>query len=124
MHDSDEDLDVFEDVAVGQREAANVFGLSQVAVQPLAEVHHVILSGVNLSQGGGEGAAPPLKAGLLTAPLLLKPRPLLLLIAVFTQLQTLTCIFRPKGLCLLPQKLRKKQVCFNVTDNQYDLFKN
>lgn len=89
-------LDIFQYVAVGQRESGNVFGLPQVAVQAVTEVHHVVFGGVNLSQGGAEGAAPPLEAGLLAAPLLLKPRLLLLLIRVFTQLETLTCIFRPK----------------------------
>lgn len=90
------DLDIFQYVAVGQREAGNVLGLPEVAVQPVTEVHHVILRGVDLPEGGGEGAAPPLKTGLLIAPLLLKPRLLLLLIRVFMQLDTLTRIFRPK----------------------------
>lgn len=90
------DLDIFEYVAVGQREAGNVFGLSQVAVQPVTEVHHVILGGVNLPQGGGEGASSPLQAGLLAAPLLLKPRLLLLLISVFAQLETLARIIGPE----------------------------
>lgn len=65
------DLDIFQDVAVGQCEAGDVFGLSQVAVQTVAEVHHVVLGGVNLSEGGAQRAASPLKAGLLAAPLLL-----------------------------------------------------
>lgn len=65
------DLDIFEDVAVGKCEVGDVFRLSQVAVQTVAEVHHVVLSGVDLSEGGTQRAAPPLKVGLLAAPLLL-----------------------------------------------------
>lgn len=66
-----EDLNVFQDVGAGQGEATDVFGLSQVAVQAVGEVHHVVLGGVDLSEGGAQRAASLLKIGLLTAPLLL-----------------------------------------------------
>lgn len=65
------DLDIFQDVAVGQCETGDVFGLSQVAVQTVTEVHHVVLSGVDLSESSAQRAAPPLKVALLAAPLLL-----------------------------------------------------
>lgn len=65
------DLNVFQDVGAGQGEATDVFGLSQVAVQAVGEVHHVVLGGVDLSEGGAQRAASLLKIGLLTAPLLL-----------------------------------------------------
>lgn len=66
-----EDLNVFQDVGAGQGEATDVFGLSQVAVQAVGEVHHVVLGGVDLSEGGAQRAASLLKVGLLTSPLLL-----------------------------------------------------
>ena len=66
-----EDLNVFQDAGAGQGEATDVFGLSQVAVQAVGEVHHVVLGGVDLPEGGAQRAASLLKVGLLTAPLLL-----------------------------------------------------
>lgn len=118
------DLDILQDVAVGQCEAGDVFGLPQVAVQAVAEVHHVVLCGVDLPEGGAQRAAPPLKAGLLAAPLLLQPCLLLLRTSVPAHLGTLgalVCIFRPEGLCVLPQELGKKefrlQACELVCDS-------
>lgn len=106
------DLDVLQDVAVGQREAGDVFGLPQVTVQAVAEVHHVVLRGVDLPEGSTQRAAPPLKAGLLAAPLLLQPRLLLLRAVVPAHLGTLgplVGVFRPEGLGVLPQELGKKE---------------
>lgn len=102
---SDTDLDVFDDVGVCQREAADVFGLSQVTVQTVCEVHHVVLGGVDLSERGAQRAPSLLQVGLLAAPLLLKLRLLLLQTAV-TALGTLVCIVGPQRLGLLPQELR------------------
>lgn len=66
-----EDLDVFQDVAVDQHKANNVFGLPQVAVQAVTEVHQVVLGGVDLSESSTEGTASSLESGLLAAPLFL-----------------------------------------------------
>lgn len=86
------DLDVFQDVGTGQCEGADVFGLSQVAVQTVGEVHHVVLGGVDLSEGGAQRAASTLKVGLLAAPLLLQLRLLLLHTSVPAQLGTLGAV--------------------------------
>lgn len=104
------DLYVLQDVGVGQCEGSDVFGLPQVPVQTLAEVHHVVLCGVDLSEGGAQRAASPLQAGLLAAPLLLQLRPLLLQRRVPAQLGTLVCVLRPKRLGLLTQELRQKEI--------------
>lgn len=48
-----EDLNIFQDVGIGQCEGSDVFGLSQVTVQTVREVHHMVLGGVNLSEGSG-----------------------------------------------------------------------
>ncbi len=107
-----EDLNIFQDVGVGQCERSNVFGLSQVAVQTVGEVHHVVLGGVDLSESSAQRATSLLKVGLLAAPLILQLRLLLLQTSVPTQLGTLralVCILRPQRLGLLPQKLGKKK---------------
>lgn len=106
------DLYIFQNVSVGQCEASDVFGLSQITVQAVGEVHHVILSGVNLPECRAQRAASPLKVGLLSAPLLLQLCFLLLQRSVSTQLGTLralVCILRPKTLSLLSQELGRKE---------------
>ena len=70
-------LDV-SDGAAGQGEGGDVLGLTEVPVQPVDEVHHVVLGGVDLPQGGGQRAAPPLQLQQLGPPALLELRPLLL----------------------------------------------
>lgn len=101
------DLDVFQDVGVGQGEDRDVFGLSQVAVQPVGEVHHVVLGGVDLSEGCGQRAASPLEAGLLAAPLLLQLGLLLLQGGAPAQLGAQVSVLGPQRLRLLPQELKK-----------------
>lgn len=101
-------LDVLEDVGVGQGEGRDVFGLPQVSVQPVGEVHHVVLGGVDLPQGGGQRAAPLLQTGLLAAPLLLQLQPLGLH-AELGALGALVRILRPQRLCLLPQELENTE---------------
>lgn len=100
------DLDVLQDVAVGQAETTDVFGLSQVPVQPLAEVHHVVLSGVDLSESRTQRAASPLKVLLLAAPLLLQLGPVLLHRGDPAQLGALGLEVGPQRLRLLPQELQ------------------
>lgn len=76
-----EDLDIFQDVTVDQREANDVLGLPQVAVQAVTEVHQVVLGGVDLPESSGEGTASSLEGGLLAAPLFLQTLLLLLHLA-------------------------------------------
>lgn len=76
-----EDLDVFQDVTVDQRKANDVFGLPQVAVQAVTEVHQVVLGGVDLPESSGEGTASSLEGGLLATPLFLQTLLLLLHVA-------------------------------------------
>lgn len=66
-----EDLDIFQDVTVDQRKANDVFGLPQVAVKAITEVHQVVLGGVDLPESSAEGTASSLEGGLLVAPLFL-----------------------------------------------------
>lgn len=76
-----------------QRKASDVFGLPQVAFQAIAEVHKVVLGGVDLPESGAEGTASSLERGLLAAPLILQARLLLFHITAAAQLGTLVCIF-------------------------------
>lgn len=79
-----EDLDIFEDVTVDQRKANDVFGLPQVALQAITEVHKVVFGGVDLSESSAEGTASSLESGLLAAPLFLQTHLLLFHITVPT----------------------------------------
>lgn len=93
------DLDIFQDVGAGQSEASNIFGLPQVAIQAIIKVHHVVLCGIDLSEGSAQGAASPLELCLSATPQLQQLRLLLLQQRVSTQLVivgTLVCILRPQ----------------------------
>lgn len=107
-----ENLNIFQDVGIGQCEGSDVFGLPQVPVQTVGEVHHVVLSGVDLSERRGQRVASPLKVQLLAAPLLLQLQLLLLQTGVPSQLGALGAhipILSPQRPSLLPQKLGRSK---------------
>ena len=92
------------DGAAGQGEGGDVLGLTEVAVQPVDEVHHVVLGGVDLPQRAAQRAPPPLELHQLGAPALAELRPLLLRPGPGgALLGALGGELRPQRLRLLPQ---------------------